>query len=109
MEARPDSQFFTVPKLYPISATLSSSFYRFGYFLAIIYMTKQVDSHTAVADRPARTEVVITPQMIEAGVAKLLSSGLIIPEYEGSFGALAWAVRSLLEVSLSACGVLIAK
>lgn len=31
-------------------------------------MTKQPDSTTANLDRPAPTDVVITPQMIEAGI-----------------------------------------
>lgn len=45
-------------------------------FLDIIYLTKHTTSPPTEADRPVQ-EIEITPQMIEAGVAGLLSVPLL--------------------------------
>lgn len=62
-----DSQFLTVPKLYRMSVTMSSHFYRLGYY-ELIFLKK----HSAVRNNQLGYEAdenKVTPVMIEAGCA----------------------------------------
>ncbi|MEO6112841.1 MAG: hypothetical protein ABIP07_00120, partial [Sphingomicrobium sp.] len=45
-----ESLFPTVPNLYRNSVTLSSYFYRFGYFLAVMYSEKAMPETQSTAD-----------------------------------------------------------
>lgn len=47
-------------------------------------------------------EITVTPEMIEAGVAKLLESGLVIPEYERSVRALRQDVAAIVRAVFGA-------
>lgn len=60
-------------------------------------MTKQPDSHIASLDRPTLTDVVITPQMIEAGVS-------IFCDYEDGAGELPSALVARLFRAMFAVG-----
>lgn len=40
----------------------------------IIYVTKQIEMDTDSGDRPAHTEIKITPEMVEAGVKEFFAS-----------------------------------
>ena len=49
-------------------------------------------------------ELLVTPEMIEAGVSELLSSGLLIPSSEGSTAVLRVAVADVLAAAFGAVG-----